>query len=192
MQKLFSLLETFSQQKIFALFAAFVSACFLLIYYNQFWIAPDEGVFAHFADRILAGEVYGVDFDGLQPGLHAYLNAFLFEVFGRDLLSLRYPLVVMNVFASGFVALMLRHYGVLSSISGLIATTAFGFVIYLNPSPNWYVVYFSFYVMALFSLVDKQKLWRYFVIGALVGLSLCFRHPSGAFLGAGVLAYLVY
>lgn len=176
---------------LLSVLACGITSFVILFYsYDTYWYPPDEGVFAHLADRLNNGEVYGVDFYDLHPGYHTFWNAFLFKVFGRDLLVLRYPLLILGVIQSMMASYMLRRQGFLISFLGGLAMVVLGFIKFKNPTPNWYCLFFA--ILSIFLLSEGgRKPWVLFATGFTVGLCVMFRHPSGILLGCGVLAYLL-
>ena len=167
------------------------SAAILILFHNYFFWPQDEGVFGHIAERLNRGEIYGKDFYDIHGGYHTFLNAELFNIFGRDFVVLRYPLILLGVLQTFFVSWILRRYGFWVSFLAGVCATSMGFIQYLNPSPNWYALFFA-YCCVLFSVVLKDhRLQRNFLFGLLIGLTLIFRHPSGIFLGLGVLTFLI-
>jgi len=168
-----------------------LSTLFLVAFFDVSWWAKDEGVFAHLAERVLRGEVIGVDVLDFHGGYHSWLNALLFHWFGLDMLVLRYPLVLLGVVQALLVTYLLSDVSKRVSVVGGIASVAFGFLQFPNPSPNWFALFFAVSVAAI--LVSK-KLSKYHLlsIGVLLGLCLMFRHPSAIFLFFGVATFLVY
>lgn len=185
-------LDTGRMKEVFLpLISGLISLVLLIHYHDCFWYAPDEGVFAYFADLVHQGKIYGVDFHGVQPGYHALWNAFLFDIFGRDLIVLRYPFIVLAALQAAMVSYMLRKQGVFLSLAAGFWVTCFGFLQFINPSANWYAFYLAFF--CIFVLLEcPRSVWGLLLTGGLIGLCLGLRHPSGVFLGAGVLAYLLF
>ncbi len=68
-----------------------LSANLLLVigFHDRFWWAPDEGGYAHVAERILDGEVLNREVQDVHAGYVNLLNAAALGVFGRSMLSLR-------------------------------------------------------------------------------------------------------
>lgn len=176
---------------ILPLISGLISLVLLIHYHDYFWYAPDEGVFAYFADLVHQGKIYGVDFHGVQPGYHALWNAFLFDIFGRDLVVLRYPFIVLAALQAAMVSYMLRKQGTFLSLASGFWVTCFGFLQFINPSANWYAFYLAFFCIFVLSEFPRS-VWGLLLTGGLIGLCLGLRHPSGVFLGAGVLAYLLF
>ena len=66
-------------------------------YYDRFWYPPDEGNYAHVAQRILEGETLNLQVQDVHPGYINFVNAAALRLFGADLISLRYPLVLVGL-----------------------------------------------------------------------------------------------
>ena len=66
----------------------------LYAYYDKTWYPPDEGNYATVAERVLNGEVLNLQVQDIHPGYVTFVNAAALRIFGVDLLSLRYPLVL--------------------------------------------------------------------------------------------------
>src|SRR4029453_14699153 len=67
-----------------ALFAAScaLNGALLWFFHRRFWYAPDEGNYAHVAQRLLAGEVLHRDVQDVHPGYINLLNGAAFRLFG--------------------------------------------------------------------------------------------------------------
>jgi len=68
---------------------AAANAVLLWFFHNRFWYAPDEGNYAHVAQRVVSGEVLNLNVQDIHPGYINFVNAAALRVFGLDLLSLR-------------------------------------------------------------------------------------------------------
>lgn len=171
--------------------AGIINALILINTFDSYWWPQDDGIFAYLADRVNAGQIYGVDFYDIHAGYHTFLNAFLFQIFERDMVVMRYPLVGLGIIQAVMAAYMLRSQGSMVAVLASICITAIGFLQFPNASPNWYALFFAF--SSVFLLCEfKSSHKRNFAIGMLIGLCIMFRHPSGIFLGFGVLAYFIY
>src|SRR5688572_8929120 len=72
-----------------------INGSILWFFHDHFWYAPDEGNYAHVAQRIIDGEVLNSQIQDVHAGYINFVNAAAFRAFGLDLLSLRYPLVFL-------------------------------------------------------------------------------------------------
>lgn len=168
-------------------------AAFVLVFatYTIGWWPKDDGVFAHMAERVLSGAVYGVDIQDFHGGYQTFLNAFLFKVFGADMVVLRYPFLLLCAAQSFLVAYMLRSKGFWFSFIGGLSMTTLSFLLFPNASPNWYALFFT--ILSIFILTEWG--WRPYPLiatGLVWGMCLMFRHPSAIFLLMGIVAYGVH
>jgi hypothetical protein len=166
--------------------------CLVLYHFHdQFWWGPDEGVYAYVAQRFLAGDTLHRDLIDIHPGYGNFLNILAFFVFGEDLLSLRYPLVLLTVMQGGAALWILRPHGNLVAFVGAFAVTAFSFIQFLNPSANWHALA-AFFALALCLIkLPPGSAARLLLAGFIVGVAFFTRQLSGVFLGIGLLAVLL-
>lgn len=173
------------------IFGLAVSAAVLLRFYDRMWLPRDDGYYAHIAERILAGEVLHRDVQALHPGYVYFVDALSLRLFGRDLVSLRYPLVALGVVQAALVgALFLRHSAVMAATASLLFTSL-GYVLLPTPSVHWYCLFLLVLIVCAVEWVPKHSAWRPLILGLLVGVLGLFRQLTGAFVGAGVVAYLL-
>src|SRR5436309_15372329 len=101
--------------------------------HDRFWWPPDDGAYAHPAERMLHGEVLHRDVHEAHPAIH-FLNEASLALFGNRLVSLRYPLVAASFAQALLVFLLILSAGgpagELAAAAGALSTTAFGFVQY--------------------------------------------------------------
>ncbi len=173
------------------LLVTFVSTALLISLFDVSWWAKDEGVFAHLAERVLAGEVIGVDVLDFHGGYHSLLNALMFHWFGVDLVVLRYPLILLGIIQAVLVTYLLRECSKKVAIMGGVTSVIVGFLQFPNPSPNWYALFFAVAVVAIL-MSKKRSIYHLLSIGLLMGLCFMFRHPSAIFLSFGVATFLVH
>ncbi len=80
-----------------AVVALLATSCLLYSFYDRFWYPPDEGNYAHVAQRILSGETLNLQVQDVHPGYITFVNAAALRLFGVDLVSMRYPLVLAGL-----------------------------------------------------------------------------------------------
>jgi hypothetical protein len=166
-------------------------AAILWYFHNRFWWPVDEGVYAYVAQRLLAGDVLHRDLIDLHGGYVNLLHALALKLFGEDLLSLRYPLVLLTLVQSALAAALLRPQGLWLAALAALGATAFSFIQFLNPSANWYALFIALLTCWVLTRVDAARLAHATLIGALLGLCFLFRQLSGIFLAMGVLTWLL-
>lgn len=185
-------IHAWTQAEIAAALAnAAIAVVIVAVFYNRFWWAPDEGAYAYIADRLLAGDVLNRDVQDIHGGYVHFLHALALEVFGRDFVSLRYPLAVLTVVQSGFVFLLLRPLIGIAAIAGGVAMAALTFVQFLNPTANWYALFLTVVVIALLAARAQKSPLGLAAIGFLIAAIFLVRQLSGVLVGMGAIAYLL-
>lgn len=181
----------FSSQYLYLLLTGMISTILLLVTYNVYWWPQDDGIFAYLAEAVLNGGIYGLEVIDIHGGYHTLLNAWLFQVFGSDVVVLRYPLVVMGILQALMVAHMVSKSSSQSvaTLAG-ISTVTLGFIQFPNASPGWYLLFFAIAVVWVLATFKKNGL-QLAAVGVLIGLGFLFRHPSAAFISMGVFLYLL-
>lgn len=172
------------------LFLVVFNTLILGYFHNRFWWPPDDGVYAHTAERMLHGEVLNKDVEEIHTGYIHFIDEAAFAAFGIQILSLRYPLIVAAFLQSLFVFFIVAKRDVWLALIAAVTATAFGTIQYLNTQPSWYcalLVTLIAFVFAYFS----EKRWTLVVVGLLMGLVFFFRQITGVFVAMGVITYLL-
>ncbi|MFN0318225.1 MAG: hypothetical protein ACKVQA_24640 [Burkholderiales bacterium] len=160
-------------------------------FFDRFWWAPDEGVYAYVAERMLHGDVLFRDIQDLHAGYVQFLHAGALGLFGADLLSLRYPLAFFTVVQAVVVFKILSRRSLLAATSAGIVASTLTFVQFLNPSANWYALFvFALLVAALGE--GRPSHQQILLVGFLLGALFLVRQLTAVFVGIGTLAYLLY
>ena len=159
-------------------------------FHDRFWWAPDEGNYAHVAERILEGEVLHADVQDVHPGYVNFANAGALGFFGRELSSMRYPLALLGIVQSLLIFLLLRPVGLLAAGVGASAVTALGFLQFLNPTAHWYSLFLT---ILLAGLLHRGPMVRFRIeaVGAIVMTVFLFRQLTGVLVAMGVLTFLL-
>jgi hypothetical protein len=175
-----------------ALCAAGANSLLLWFFHDRFWYAPDEGNYAHVAERLLNGEVLNLQIQDIHPGYINFANAAAFRVFGLDLLSLRYPLVFMAGIQAVLIFMMFYRSGRrrLAAVAA-VAINALGVVNFLNPTSNWYCLFLVVLIACALIWIPRESRIRILVVGFLVGMLVLFRQLSGVLVCMGVVTCLL-
>lgn len=174
------------------LLTGIISASLLVAIHDVYWWPQDDGIFAYLAEALVKGGIYGIDVIDIHGGYHSLLNAWLFKVFGTDVVVLRYPLIVLGTLQ----ALMITHMASKTAsqsvaiLAGLSAVTL-GFIQFPNASPGWYLLFFAIAIIWLLASFKRSAL-QMGLVGVLVGIAFLFRHPSAAFISVGIFLYLLH
>jgi hypothetical protein len=171
--------------------AILVAAAILLHFHDVFWWAPDEGAYAHVAERILQGEVLNGSIQDIHMGYVHFANALAFKLFGLDLVSLRYPLVAMTLVQCALVFWLLAGRGVLVAFAAALAMSCLSLIQFLNPTAQWYALFLCVVIVTLLSAEGQERRGRLELLGFLLVTLFLFRQLSGLFALFGVLTFLL-
>ena len=178
-----------------AVVAMVTSACLLYLYYDNFWYPPDEGNYAHVAQRILQGETLNLQVQDVHPGYISFVNAAALRVFGADLVSLRYPLAFAGLFQAAVLFFVFDRRDAWRAAAAVVALTALGAIQFLNPTAHWYclaLVVALVGVLATTSGSHARTARQLLVVGLLIGTIALFRQLTGFLVGVGTLAFLLW
>ena len=137
----------------------------LAYFHNRFWWPPDEGVYAHIAERILKGEALNSDVEEIHTGYLNLFHSIIFKVFGTRLVSLRYPLAAVALIQSCLVFRILSKKSLWLAAMGAISSTALGVIQYLNPTPNWYCLLLATLIAFCLTYIPSERRWRFELAG---------------------------
>jgi hypothetical protein len=181
-----------TRAEIAGLVANIALACAIVwTFHASFWWPPDDGAYAYIADRLRNGDVLNRDLHDVHAGYVHFLHALAFDLFGRDLLSLRYPLALLTVAQSAIVFLLLRPLIGPFAICGGLAMSALTLVQFLNPTANWYALFLTVIVIALLAARAERTTFGLIAIGFVLAALFLFRQLTGVFVGMGAVAYLL-
>jgi len=162
------------------------AAALSAIYFNAGGWIVDDGAYGYVARRILEGDRLNLDVQDLHAGYVNLVNAAALALFGDDLVSLRYPLAAITVAQAGLAFAALRPAGVAAAATGGLAAAAFGFIVFNNPSANWYAAFLCFAAMAAAAAPELSWRRKALLLGFIVGCAFLFRQATGVFLAWGV------
>jgi hypothetical protein len=168
-------------------------SCFLLLlhFHDRFWWPPDEGNFAHVAERILDGDALHVDVQDVHAGHINFVNAAAMAIFGRKLVSMRYPLAVVALLQAIVVLAVLRPRGPRIAAIGAISSTALGVIQFLSPTPHWYCLFLTFLLIYWLQRRPPGSPWRLELAGFLVGTIFLFRQLTGVIVTIALVTFLL-
>jgi hypothetical protein len=168
-------------------------ALYLWRFVDRGWIPHDDGMLAHIAERILAGQMPHRDFDDPYTGGLGYLHALAFLAFGVHLLSLRILLFLAALAWIPAVFAVARRF-VSPLGSALVTATAVAWTLpsYFASMPSYYNLFFATWGTAalLRHLDTNSRVWL-FIAGLCGGLSFLIKLSGVYFIGAAVL-FLLY
>jgi hypothetical protein len=174
-----------------ALLAVIAAASISIFFYDRFLYAPDDGAYAHVADRVLRGEVLNGGVQDVHAGYINFVNAGAMAIFGVDFRSLRFPLAALNVLQALVVFLVLRRGGAWLALAGSLAVSSLSFVQFLNPTAHWYCLFLVLLIPVIISRVPRQGWRRLILLGLLVGIIAMFRQLTGVIVAIAVFGWLM-
>lgn len=174
------------------LLVVFISALYLYAKLGQQWVPYDEGILAHSAERILQGQTPHRDYTEPYTGGLAYLDAAVFWILGRNLMSLRYVLFVFFLAWVPVVFIIARRYCAPWSAAGVtLLAVIWSVPTYPAAMPSWYCLFFNtFGLFAVLKYTDTQRPTLLFLAGALGGLSVLMKSPGLLFVAAQLLFFV--
>jgi hypothetical protein len=167
------------------------SALLLFFFHDRFWWGPDEGAYAHVAERILQGDVLNRDVQDMHAGYINFANALAFRLFGLDLVSLRYPIVLMGIAQALLVFSLLEPRGRIAAVVASLALTAHSFVQFPNPTANWYGLFLAIVVLWMLARTDMKQRLALETVGFLLVTTFLFRQLTGVVVAMGAVAWLL-
>ncbi|MDD5528935.1 MAG: glycosyltransferase family 39 protein [bacterium] len=176
----------------------FILVAFVILYLlfiSKFGIdLEDEGLLMHQGVRLLNGEIPWRDFTLTYTGGSMFLNAFLFRIFGTNIMVIRYILLVFSLLTTFLMwllskKLMPTKFAIFPPILFLILGLPFCFVQY----PGWYFILFVF--LSVFALLlyyqSRKRLWL-LAAGICAGLTFLFKYSVGTFHFIGIILALLF
>jgi hypothetical protein len=167
------------------------TAWLLFSFYDRFWYPPDEGNYAHVAQRLLQGETLNLQVQDVHPGYISFVNAAAMSVFGSDLVSLRYPLVFLGVVQAAIIFLLFPRRTPWHAATATVGLTSLSTIQFLNPTAHWYCLALVIGLIAVLRYMPRAAA-RLIVAGALIGTIALFRQLTGFIAGIGTVAYLFW
>ena len=158
----------------------------LWFFHDRYWYPTDDGFYAHIAERLLGGEVFARDVQDIHPGYIHLVNVLSFRGFGIDLVSLRYPLILVGLIQSCVVFILLERRGLAIATSGSLAATALGIPQFVDPNPNWYCLCLCFVLAGWLRWQPEERWSRLIGAGFLGGLLTLFRHLTGVWVAMAI------
>jgi hypothetical protein len=171
--------------------AMLATSWLLYSYYDTFWYPPDEGNYAHVAQRILEGETLNLQVQDVHPGYISFLNAAALRVFGADLISLRYPLVLVSLLQALVLFMVFPRHDPWRAAVATVALVALGAIQFLNPTAHWHCLALVILLVATLGPAPRTSR-QILAVGILIGTIALFRQLTGLLAGIGAFAFLLW
>ena len=171
--------------------AAIVNGGLLWHFHDRYWYPTDDGLYANIAERLLSREILNLDVQDIHPGYIHFLHAAAFRIFGRDIVSLRYPLILAGFVQTCFVYALLQRRSIVLAACGSIAMTALGVIQFVDPTPNWYALSLCVILACWMTWLPLSNPLRLVGAGFWVGVLALFRQLSGVWAAMAVLVLVL-
>lgn len=169
-----------------------IGALYLGPRFRSGWIPHDEGMLAHTAERVLAGEVPHRDFDEMYSGGLTYLHAGAMKLLGVRLSSMRWLLLLVSLVCLSCWYLTAAHF--LSRWGAMLVSLicfAWSLPNYFAALPSWYNVMLASVVLLGLLRYGRQRRSRWLLLaGTCCGLSLVIKIVGLYTLAATLLSLL--
>lgn len=173
----------------FLFLSVLINLILLWHFHDRFWWPQDDGVFAHLAERVAHGEVLHKDVQEMRSGYAIFIDAAALQLFGKDFVSLRYPLVLVTLLQGGLIFYLFGRLGVWPAFFLSITVPVLGLLQFLNANHQWYCAFLAFLIIpVLRSPARRQGI----LLGLLIGTIFHFRQLTGVFVAIGVFSYLLW
>lgn len=169
-----------------------LSATYLGVNLNKGWVPHDEGTLGQSAERVLRGEMPHRDFDDPYTGGLAFIDAFIFKLFGINLLWLRLFLFAAFLLWVPAVYLLARQFlGPWPAAGVTIVAVAWSVPNYPAALPSWFNLFFAtFGALALAKYIRKPSLYWLLLAGLCGGCSFLFKSVAIYYIAAALLFFV--
>jgi hypothetical protein len=153
----------------------------------------DEAIYLYEAKRVLGGQVMYRDvFEIITPGW-VYLMAFLFRVFGTDLVTARVATAVLHGGTGALLYLACRRLGIRRGLAwppalGYLAVCASAWPV---ASQHWLATFVSVLLLWMLSAGRPDRASWTLLPGVVTGLLIAVQQPRGVVVAVGVAVWLV-
>jgi hypothetical protein len=168
---------------LFDILFIFIGLLYYLFFVNKGLVLSDEGYYVHYAERIAKGEVPYRDFVLQYTPGYFYLLAFLYKIFGFQILVGRFVSVFFCLLILGAIFVLLRLYKINSLLIHSLAAfviISLGYPLLFIPLVIWACVFFAIMLTILYICWYRNKKNIYVLwIGLLLSLTILFKQNVG-------------
>ncbi len=175
------------------LFVWLVSGLYVGLNLNHGWDPDDEGTLGQSAERALHGEMPHRDFDDPYTGGLAYVNAFVFRLFGINLFRLRvFLFVCFLAWVPAVCALAREFLSPWPAAAVTLVAVAWSVPNYTAAMPSWFCLFLAtFGTLALAKYIRTPAIYWLLLAGLCGGFSFLIKSVALYYI-AGALLFFVY
>lgn len=175
-----------------------VNAILITSFYDHSWMPSDDGHYLHVADRLADGQVLNLDVEEMHPGYVHFIHSWALQIFGRDVVSLRFPIMALVALQSVGTYAIFRRTGVVVATTAAVVMAGIGAFQISDPTPSLYALTTTVAIAGLTLSTSPSRRYGFFrtsfsrciAIGVLVGVLFLFRQLTAVFVVMGLLSYL--
>jgi Dolichyl-phosphate-mannose-protein mannosyltransferase len=159
---------------------------------NKGWDPSDEGTLGQSAERVLNGEIPHKDFDDPYTGGLAYIDAFLFRLFGINLIWLRiFLFACFLVWVPAVYALAREFLSPWVAAGVTMVAVAWSVPNYAAALPSWFNLFFAtFGTLALAKYLRKPATSWLVLAGLCGGISFLIKSVALYYIAAALLFFV--
>jgi len=160
---------------------------------SSHWFPADEGTLGQSAERVLHGEMPHRDFDDPYTGGLAYIDAFIFKLFGINLFWLRlFMFVWFLAWVPAVHALAREFLPPLPAAAVTLIAVTWSVPNYTGAVPSWFNLFLAtFGILALAKYIRKPAMHWLILAGFCGGVSFLFKSVALYYI-AGALLFFVF
>ena len=179
--------------KVYASLSITIILNFILLvnFYDATWAPADDGTYAHVGERVLSGEIPNKDFQSMHPGIINFVTAASMWIFGTELVSLRFPLILLGLLQGIMVHVLFARLWPWLGIIASLSLTSLGILQYFNPAAHWYCHILFVALIGVLHWTRPFSFGRMLILGYLIGTIFFSRQLTGVIGGIGLLTYLL-
>lgn len=169
-----------------------LSAGYVAMNLDKGWSPHDEGTLGQAAERILHGQVPNRDFTDPYTGGLAYIDAFIFKLFGINLLWLRlFLFLVFLIWVPAVFAIAREFLDPVSAGVVTLVAVAWSVPNYTGAMPSWFCLFLAtFGTFALASYIRKPAVSWLIVAGFCGGSAFLIKSVALYFIAAALLFFV--
>jgi Dolichyl-phosphate-mannose-protein mannosyltransferase len=178
---------------LIVLFVWLCSAIYLGRNLNSRWVPADEGTLGQSAERVLHGEMPHRDFDDPYTGGLAYIDAFIFKLFGINLFWLRlFLFACFLIWVLALCALAREFLSPWPAAGATLIAVVWSVPNYTAAIPSWFNLFLAtFGTLSLAKCIRKPSIYWLVLAGLCGGCSFLIKSVALYYV-AGALLFFFY
>ena len=177
---------------IFPYLLGLAAVCWLnFTYFDRFWLPADEGAYAGIVQWIAEGRLPHRDFFSYRPGYDVWINVLAMKVWGYQIVSLRWPVLILSLASTLVVYRLLVPLNRWVRALGVLWWGLLGLPAVPSPSASQYATLILLGSLFLVGRKRPRELSNgvFMAVGLTLGVACCFRQLSPVLLICGLICW---